>query len=76
MGCNPSKCDKIVRKAWSKGRDCKNKLVNLKRYNNNGYRKCIYKEIMGYLFVFGIIYTQDQAHNRVALITVLNNKEL
>lgn len=68
LKCSDKKLEKLVRKAWVHG----NLISNKKNLIKKSGRK-IYKEYMGYIFIFKIIPTKRGLKTKM-FITVLLNK--
>ena len=65
MGCREEKYNKIIKKAWYKGKEITDPVA-LAHIAKLGYKGRILKNLMGYIFIF----REHKKKNEIVLITV------
>lgn len=73
MGVSDKKMQKLVVKAWY-AKDAPESRLKFSKYNDQFRKqdKKIYKELMGYIFVFGVRYDFTRGGTQKRLITIYN----
>lgn len=72
--CKPDKIVKLTLKAWNSKESVKEIIKNRHHYYKGRDENVVYRALMGYVFVFKVIYNRGTIEPQKILITVHKNK--